>query len=595
MISYSANQDVKGFIKSLSPELEKATHQINQYLQENKLSEEETLEILYVQAEMQAQKGFLQKYSELAQEGVERAKKFDNFRLITKFKVSLASAYSQMARWSEAKQMYEEIISSLENSDYEALLGHATMNYGISSYYNQDFNNALTLLTTAYDLFLEKDKEYLSNILQNIGLIYDATDAPIKALAYFRQALSNINEQEDPMSAAIIYYNIGYTSIKINNFSDAELYLNKSLILARNIDSLQGVGFALGQLGQLSLRQEDYQKAKTYVLEALKISQQLNNYRLESLSTFQLLTIYVKQHNLVEAKKLFRKLDWHIKNGDIGTKASLFMLKSEMLIQEEKYKEAALNYQNLVKLYDSHQDLDKSKAILETQNDFENKIKQQEKKILQQENMLQQLEISEQKKSSWLYIVSSLGLLIIIFFLLAFTYRENKIKKILSQLALTDELTGTANRRYITQKAEEEFERFKRYKLSGLFCILDLDHFKKINDQFGHHVGDQVLISFAKLVSKVIRDGDHFGRIGGEEWLLVLPQTSIEHVKAVYQRLAHLCSEIKVPVDDFQVTFSMGVSIFQPQDKQIEDALKRADTALYQAKSNGRNCFVILP
>lgn len=153
----------------------------------------------------------------------------------------------------------------------------------------------------------------------------------------------------------------------------------------------------------------------------------------------------------------------------------------------------------------------------------------------------------------------------------------------------TDELTGIANRRQVMEKLDELISG----NAGGCIAVFDLDHFKSINDTLGHAGGDAVLIDFARRVSGAVRRTDSFGRIGGEEFLFVLPQTPIEKALALLECLRQdLRARSPVPErPDFRYTFSVGITEVTPGDS-THAALSRADSACYQAKKTGRDRIV---
>jgi diguanylate cyclase (GGDEF)-like protein len=162
------------------------------------------------------------------------------------------------------------------------------------------------------------------------------------------------------------------------------------------------------------------------------------------------------------------------------------------------------------------------------------------------------------------------------------------------ELAKTDELTGVLSRRYIMKALTVELERLGRAPEPCSVSIIDLDFFKRINDRFGHPIGDEVLKSFAIAVSANIRDIDRFGRYGGEEFLLVFPQTSKEQAATILNRLKEIIQEMdwRAISDGLLVTISVGVAQIRPGEG-IDDVLTRADAALYGAKESGRNCVMV--
>jgi diguanylate cyclase (GGDEF)-like protein/PAS domain S-box-containing protein len=163
-------------------------------------------------------------------------------------------------------------------------------------------------------------------------------------------------------------------------------------------------------------------------------------------------------------------------------------------------------------------------------------------------------------------------------------------------LANTDALTGLANRRHFLEAAEEEYARARRYGTPLAVLMADLDFFKAINDRYGHAGGDTVLQHFAITLSSLLRDSDSAGRIGGEEFAVVLPHTSLEGAQAFAQRLME-CVSANPPGIDGQTTrytLSIGISEIGPASKDFPTLLRHADDALYRAKHNGRNCYEVL-
>jgi diguanylate cyclase (GGDEF)-like protein len=161
----------------------------------------------------------------------------------------------------------------------------------------------------------------------------------------------------------------------------------------------------------------------------------------------------------------------------------------------------------------------------------------------------------------------------------------------LERLATTDPLTGIYNRRYFMEFAVKEFLRSQRY--SHVFCVIqmDIDQFKNINDSYGHAVGDEVLKAFAANCQELLRENDVFGRVGGEEFSIILPETEKEGTLIAAERLRQTSADLKVYADDRTVRFtvSIGVTSLRNNDDGIDAILRRADKALYQAKNGGRN------
>jgi diguanylate cyclase (GGDEF)-like protein len=168
--------------------------------------------------------------------------------------------------------------------------------------------------------------------------------------------------------------------------------------------------------------------------------------------------------------------------------------------------------------------------------------------------------------------------------------RAYELRKDLIQNALVDQLTGVSNRRHFFQIAEAEFERFQRYKRPFSLLMIDLDHFKHINDQFGHPVGDKVLRDLAATINRCRRDTDTFGRLGGEEFALLLPETTLSGATDIAVRLRRACHGLALPAETARrLTISIGVTQIRTDDPNFDAVLARADETLYRAKTNGRD------
>ena len=168
--------------------------------------------------------------------------------------------------------------------------------------------------------------------------------------------------------------------------------------------------------------------------------------------------------------------------------------------------------------------------------------------------------------------------------------QRKKLEGELRRLATTDGLTEIFNRRYFMDLAEKEVSRSHRYKKPVSLIMMDIDHFKKVNDTFGHSVGDQVLKAFSKEIKSKLRTSDIFGRLGGEEFGLLLVETDLQAAVEVAQRFVVMLSKLIVSADQAQVTFTVSAGVAQLQKgEELKTLLTRADQALYSAKDGGRN------
>lgn len=164
----------------------------------------------------------------------------------------------------------------------------------------------------------------------------------------------------------------------------------------------------------------------------------------------------------------------------------------------------------------------------------------------------------------------------------------------LQEISMTDMLTGIGNRRYFLKRAEQEVRRAARLGKDLCLCMIDIDHFKQINDQHGHAAGDYVLREFVEIIKSAIRLEDDLARIGGEEFVLLLPASDIENALIVAERVRQRLEErpfvLPETNESIKITASFGLSQINTEtDEFVEQALSQADEALYMSKETGRN------
>ncbi|MCF8002305.1 MAG: GGDEF domain-containing protein [Halanaerobiales bacterium] len=171
--------------------------------------------------------------------------------------------------------------------------------------------------------------------------------------------------------------------------------------------------------------------------------------------------------------------------------------------------------------------------------------------------------------------------------------RKEKEEEII-YLNYHDSLTDLYNRRYFMQAGKKEIERAKRYNEQLSLMMIDIDHFKNVNDTYGHLIGDEVLKSLASILKESVRNVDTVGRLGGEEFGIILPKSSLDKAKPVGERLRKNIEDniFKFEEAKISITISIGITTYNQNTKNIDNLIHKADLALYEAKNRGRNCVV---
>jgi diguanylate cyclase (GGDEF)-like protein/PAS domain S-box-containing protein len=177
---------------------------------------------------------------------------------------------------------------------------------------------------------------------------------------------------------------------------------------------------------------------------------------------------------------------------------------------------------------------------------------------------------------------------------------EQKLNEALMQvelLASIDSLTGIFNRRFFMESCKSELASCHRHKRPVAMIVMDIDDFKLVNDTYGHPVGDIVLIEFAKIINKELRESDIFGRIGGEEFGIMISDKETERAFDIADRLRNIISKKEIMIDvrnkTINITASFGVTMSKSIQTTVSSLLKDADEAMYKSKRNGRNCCVL--
>jgi diguanylate cyclase (GGDEF)-like protein len=175
--------------------------------------------------------------------------------------------------------------------------------------------------------------------------------------------------------------------------------------------------------------------------------------------------------------------------------------------------------------------------------------------------------------------------------------KEIELKAVIAQaeeVSHVDELTCLPNRRQVIKQLQNEVIRAERYKTFLSISMIDIDHFKKINDSYGHTIGDQVLFQLANILQESVRDPDTVGRYGGEEFLVVLPNTRLKNASEQAARLCRHAREAQINAGEIiRLTISIGVAEYRHGQENWQKFLSRADLALYEAKNAGRDQWAV--
>ena len=235
--------------------------------------------------------------------------------------------------------------------------------------------------------------------------------------------------------------------------------------------------------------------------------------------------------------------------------------------------------------------LDRIREVAQLRVQFENDQEKQKIVLLEKDKKLAEERLNSQTRTTQLVAIAGLTGLVTAFFLGYALLSNRRHRAELIRLAERDELTGLFNRRAIVRKAVEFLSRARESKGSLVIGLIDLDHFKSINDRFGHAVGDQLLQRLAAALRSALHTREVFGRYGGEEFLVLFPDCTMEQARHSAERLRSALRDQHMRVDeqDVTVTLSLGLAGYESGDVLFDQVARRADIALYVAKTQGRD------
>lgn len=458
---------------------------------------------------------------------------------------NIGNIYLETGDYANALQYYTESLKIMQHIG--EVRGEAGCLNNIGSVYQrlEEYESALDYYLKSLSMKnLIHDKAIETSCLNNIGSIYHITKDYEKALGYYFESLGITRELEDKWGEGLLLANIGHVYLGLGNHQEAIRYFNDSLSLATQISDNEGQTEALLGLAQLSCKERDGTKALAFLSKALVLAEKGPSP--ESLCRVH--EVLSETYEIIgdsglalKHYKEFNKLKEEFVSSEMQKKTRVLRIRfeSEQALREKeiyrfKNEELAAAYERLQTLNLSLREADDQKTQL-----------------------LDQLKVQTHT---------------------------------LEKQTREDSLTGLYNRRYLDFLLSHEFERARRYNTALSVAIADIDHFKRINDDFSHQVGDTVLKTISNIFTQNSRVIDTVARYGGEEFVFFFPQTPLTKAVIAADKIRkaveiHDWSKIH---PDLKVTISIGISA-DLHVSSHEKMISAADEKLYEAKRYGRN------
>ncbi|MCX9155223.1 diguanylate cyclase [Niveibacterium sp. 24ML] len=404
------------------------------------------------------------------------------------------------------------------------------------------------------------------------------------------RSLELVDPAHQAYLAATIYYELGAVERSRENRGDAERALRMSIELSRRIGDDMGVAFAESELAPLLLEQGNPREAATLLKQARPVLEAGQNTIAVARTDARLAHALALQHDPAAWPALASAKATLLATGTTEDEAIYWRTDALVNAAFGRFEAAYAANERVLRTQRIQFDSRQAQALSELTVRFETQRREAENKQLRLTQQLNDATIATQRARQLALAGGLAAAVIALISGVVLLRRQVALKQQFKVLALQDELTGAPNRRAIMQFAEVIIARPSGEGDNAVIALLDLDHFKQINDSFGHDVGDAVLRGFYKAAASAIRPDDMLGRAGGEEWLLVMPVAPPGAEESVFERMRTAVAGMHAAglPSGHRVAFSMGVARVR-KGEGLTHALRRADLALYEAKQAGRD------
>lgn len=458
-----------------------------------------------------------------------------------------------------------------------------------------DYLGALQDLNTSYSIASQKSDADKIAIGLYLGLVYEYRDEFSLALPYFQQAVNFYRGSGDESKLSVALYGLGYAHSKQGEYSLARETLLESLKWAKAISDTQGEAYAIKELAYINIQQDNLARADQQLSEVAALVEDSDNPFLFIAIKRLHADLNLAKGNTIKAEQAILQASEMVNKDAMPVLyLELEQQKAELMAGRGYYKDAYEKTTEILKQKLTLMREQSTTQLLQIRAQYELETKVKENQHLQSVNDTAEAELKTQRSRNVLLLLL-LALVCVICLLLAYiVLRNQEVQKRLELMANLDSLTGVPNRRRTMELIDNQLSLSRRHDYPLAVGIIDLDHFKDINDNYGHPAGDRVLEAFGHLLSKNIRATDIVGRIGGEEFIVALPHTSTETAYNVIDQLRIKAHNIPGLINDnrFAVSFSCGLCSASALTN-LSDLMACADSALYIAKQSGRDCIVI--
>ncbi|MEP1741362.1 MAG: diguanylate cyclase [Kangiellaceae bacterium] len=512
--------------------------------------------------------------------------------------LSQAISLEHQGNQSKSLPLANQVLKWAKDNAHVRLTIQALYTRGLIHNSMLDSANALEDLQQAYTMSPDEDPFVPKGLIAGfIGLIYEYRAEDKQAIPFFTEAVSYHRSKQRWRDLGDAIYGLGRAYKNSGDLDKGKELLADSITIARKVNDHQGVAYGQKELASLFSKIGNKEMAEVFYLRAIESFNIANNTSAMADVTISVASISLDLKNAGKAHQYLDQAEQIIDPKNmLSHLLRLKYYRGKAYEQQGKYE---LAYRAMMESYPQRLQMLKqqySERFEQLENQFELNKLDSENKLLEKENQLKTGNlVAEKKRNQFLNLI--IAMFVVICLLLVFILiraRHSRLK--FQRLSQTDDLTGLSNRRKAVHLLDYQIELAQKHNSPLSVALVDLDYFKQINDKFGHAVGDLVLVEFASLCRDSLRGADIVGRIGGEEFLIGLPQTSLNDAVTILDKLRLKTHDIakafnlseKKASELLEVSISIGVSEYQSGDNS-EIIIGRADKALYAAKDSGRD------
>ena len=493
--------------------------------------------------------------------------------------------------YARADAEFDEAVAVATAANDEQMLAEALFSRGYLRALRGEYAAGMSDVRRSQQLFERINMpQYALTVLNTIATIYNRMGEHEQAARIYERARSQQHDAGLRRDEAVSLYNLGRARLKLGEWDAARAGYSGCLALSRELKYTRGEAYSMLGLASVDNATADPNGALGKLDRAIELQRQSPDARLDAQIQLARGTALRQLQRGAEALSALKQSEAVFKQADsleelgttYGELATVYAQTGDWRSAYAYRADAQATSEKLL-----HNQLDQRFATLKVE--FDTAAKEKENTLLLSQNALDQKALAQERRANTLQTIVILLSLMLLGLLTTMVLRQRRGARRMHALAMTDELTGVPNRRALLTHLEALLQREDEPPCAIL--IIDIDHFKSINDRHGHPAGDETLRVFTSRLRNAVTAPAFLGRLGGEEFVVILPNTGLPEACRVADQI---CAQI--PATDLlpslggrRVTVSIGVTASIAQDT-VSAVLRRADAALYAAKHAGRNC-----